>query len=321
MNNFGKTDRLLGIFFRGLKGQDISITELSDVYGVSQKTISRDIADMKAFLSNNRELVGYTDIKFSNKNKAYRLYLDDFLLDKELLTILKILVGSRALKQEDMLSITSKLKHFTAPSDREMLNVIMRNELYNYNAVHTDSRKSVIDLIWQITNDITTKTEITITYIKMNRSEITRRILPVAVMFSEYYFYLIAFHTVNGRTEERFYRLDRITSVVEHRNRILPDMKYNEGELRKYNQYMFPGEHTKVIFEFTGPSVQAVLDRLPTARVVEVRDGKSIVEAEVYGDGIKMLLLSQGSWIKVLSPKSLADAIREEANKILYKYN
>jgi predicted DNA-binding transcriptional regulator YafY len=73
-------------------------------------------------------------------------------------------------------------------------------------------------------------------------------------------------------------------------------------------------------FEFGGPSVQAVLDKLPTARIVEVKDGKSIIEAEVYGDGIKMFLLSQGSWVRVIAPKSLADDLKNEALKILEKY-
>jgi predicted DNA-binding transcriptional regulator YafY len=234
--------------------------------------------------------------------------------------LLKILVGSRALNRTDILLITSKLKKFTSPSDREMLDAIMRNELYNYNAVHTDSPKSVVDLMWQITNDITSKTEITITYIKMNRTEITRRILPAAVMFSEYYFYLIAFHSENGKQVERFYRVDRITSVVEHRSREFPNMEYDEGELRKHNQYMFPGKKMMIKFEFGGPSVQAVLDKLPTARIVEVKDGKNIIEAEVYGDGIKMFLLSQGSWVKVIAPQSLVDDIREEAERILKNY-
>ncbi len=40
--------------------------------------------------------------------------------------------------------------------------------------------------------------------------------------------------------------------------------------------------------------MQAVPGRMPTARVVEVRGRVSVLEAEVYGDGIRMFLLSQG---------------------------
>ena len=44
-------------------------------------------------------------------------------------------------------------------------------------------------------------------------------------------------------------------------------------------------------FEFTGPSVQAVLDKLPTAKIIE-RDGKKyLIEAEVYGVAMFILML------------------------------
>lgn len=59
--------------------------------------------------------------------------------------------------------------------------------------------------------------------------------------------------------------------------------------------------------------IDRVLDRLPTAKVID-RDGNtSIIEAEVYGDGIKMFLLSQGSWVKVLEPD---DFVREMKTEI-----
>ena len=84
---------------------------------------------------------------------------------------------------------------------------------------------------------------------------------------------------------------------------------------------MFPGDTIKIRFEFSGLSLQAILDRLPTAKVVEKNGNTSIIEAEVnYGRGIIMYLLSQGAWVKVLSPQSLADDIREELKKMLSYY-
>jgi len=72
----------------------------------------------------------------------------------------------------------------------------------------------------------------------------------------------------------------------------------------------------KVKFEFTGTSIEAVLDRLPTARIIEVLEEKFIVEAEVYGKGIMMWLLSQGSNIKVVSPQELSNEMKIEINKM-----
>lgn len=40
--------------------------------------------------------------------------------------------------------------------------------------------------------------------------------------------------------------------------------------------------------------MEAILDRLPTARIVDEVDGKYVIQAEVFGDGIDMWLRSQG---------------------------
>ena len=44
------------------------------------------------------------------------------------------------------------------------------------------------------------------------------------------------------------------------------------------------------------------------------------MEAEVYGDGIKMWLLSQGSWITVIAPQDFVDEMRSEIKKMLEGY-
>jgi len=320
MVEFDKTERLLGIFYRALKGEDIVVSKLSNEYGVSKKTISRDINDLKAFFADQRDLVGNTELEYSYQSRCYRLYMDEFLLSKELFAMVKILIGSRALNNEDMHKVISKLKSFTVAGDRKMLDKLLQNELYHYNQIYFDSKEPLDDL-WRIINAIDSKKEITISYYKMNRKEITRRILPAAVMFSEYYFYLIAFHDEEGCLKERFYRADRIKSMTVHRDRTMNDAVYNEGELRKFNQFMMPGKKKRVKFCFTGPSVRAVLDKLPTARIVESNGRESIIEAEVYGDGIKMFLLSQGSNVRVLEPESFACEMKEELRKMCELYS
>ncbi len=61
---------------------------------------------------------------------------------------------------------------------------------------------------------------------------------------------------------------------------------------------MYGGKLRKVRFEYTGHSVDAVLDKLPTAKILSENDGKYLIEAEVFGDGIDMWLRSQGEDIK-----------------------
>ena len=55
-------------------------------------------------------------------------------------------------------------------------------------------------------------------------------------------------------------------------------------------------------FRYKGLSVESVLDRLPTAKILShsKKDGYT-VSAEVYGDGIDMWLRSQGDNIEILA--------------------
>lgn len=72
----------------------------------------------------------------------------------------------------------------------------------------------------------------------------------------------------------------------------------------------------RIRFEFCGPSVQSVLDKLPTARILEKNGNSYLIEATVTGDGIMFYLLSQGHWIKVLEPVQLVEKIRQELTEM-----
>ena len=91
--------------------------------------------------------------------------------------------------------------------------------------------------------------------------------------------------------------------------------------LRKRSLFMWPGKLRTIRFEFGGPSLQAVLDKLPTARIIErLGDKKYLIEAETYGDGIKMWLLSQGSWVKVVAPEEFVDTVKREIQDMRNNY-
>ena len=141
-------------------------------------------------------------------------------------------------------------------------------------------------------------------------------------MFAEYYYYLIAYKCEDESRTPIYFRIDRITDMIVHRETFKLDKKeeFDEGLLRNQSQFMWPGPLRNIRFEFTGPSVQAVLDRLPTAKVVDISDGVHTIEANVYGNGIKMYLLSQGSWVKVLAPRDFVDEMKEELKKMQSLY-
>ncbi|UZE44872.1 hypothetical protein [Selenomonas sputigena] len=74
--------------------------------------------------------------------------------------------------------------------------------------------------------------------------------------------------------------------------------KFSDGEFRKRIQFMYAGELCHVTFDYSGTSVEAVLDRLPMARIISEENGVYRITAEVYGNGIDMWLRSQRSAVR-----------------------
>lgn len=320
-----KAERIMKLLFRALKGESLSVSALANESNISTRSITRDINDLKAFLADNREVLGNAELKYSSNNHCYTLEMDNLFTNKELFALSKVLIGSKAFNQEELLSIIWKLKTHTSFSDKKKLENQISKELFHYTEIGSDC-DSVIDHIWKLSTYIEENRAITINYYKMNRSKVKHKIIPLSIMFSEYYFYLIAYKYDNENLEENatpvYFRIDRITDITVHREQIplSKDQEFDEGLLRKRSQFMWPGPLRKIRFEFTGPSLQAILERIPTARLIEQFNGKSIIEAEVYGNGVKFFLLSQGSWVKVLGPDDFVEEMKSEILKMQSLY-
>lgn len=317
-----KADRVLKLLFRALKGESISVASLANESNVSTRSITRDINDLKAFLADYRDILGNAELKYSASDHCYTLEMDNLFSNKELFSIAKVLIGSKAFSHEELLEIISKLKTHTSYSDKQRLESLLSKELFHYDEVGADC-ESVIDNVWKLSSYIQEKKLVTITYYKMNRDRVKHKILPVSLMFSEYYFYLIAYKCDDEVADNpTYFRVDRINNMTVHREKLSTTKKleFDEGLLRRRSQLMWPGPLRIIRFEFAGPSLQAILDKLPTAKVIDKYDGKHLIEAEVYGDGIKMFLLSQGSWVKVVAPDEFVNEIKIEIEKMQSLY-
>jgi hypothetical protein len=126
-------------------------------------------------------------------------------------------------------------------------------------------------------------------------------------MFSEFYFYLIAYLADSPFEYPSVFRVDRIENVRRTGEKFFVphEKKFSDGEFRKRVQFMYPGELERVTFDFKGDSIEAVLDRLPTAEITGERGGTYTVTAEVYGRGIDMWLRSQGDFVSEVKRKKI----------------
>lgn len=98
------------------------------------------------------------------------------------------------------------------------------------------------------------------------------------------------------------YRIDRIRffEVLEETFEIPYRDRFEEGEFRKRIQFMYGGRLRSIRFIYKGSSVEAVLDRLPTAQIIAKRPEGYLISAEVFGDGIDMWIRSQGDMVEVV---------------------
>ncbi|HBI61484.1 MAG TPA: hypothetical protein DDY31_09770 [Lachnospiraceae bacterium] len=107
-----KSNRVLFLYSRLLFGWRLRKSELTEEFGVSEKSIQRDFETIRDFL--DRKMVGEGfggRLVYVYLDKAYYLEQDNGmnLLNAEILAITKILLESRAFTKQEIDSILEKL--------------------------------------------------------------------------------------------------------------------------------------------------------------------------------------------------------------------
>ena len=295
--------RLLQLYERLSRGEVIHKAELAQKFAVTDKTIQRDIEELRSYLAETRTDAGEASIVYERSRGGYLLThaASEWLTNEDVLAVCKILLESRAFCREELDALLKKLLRQTAPQDRAQVGKLIRSEQHYY--VPLRHGKKLLSAIWELSQHMTAQHTIRISYCRQDGTERTHEVNPVAIMFSEYYFYLIAY-LADGRKEfPTIFRIDRIARFAPTGAtfRVIHKKKFSDGEFRQRIQFMYAGELRRVTFDYSGASVEAVLDRLPTARIISQEGGVYRITAEVYGNGIDMWLRSQGSVVKVLN--------------------
>lgn len=299
--NGNKGFRLLNIYERLNKGELVNKETLANDFGVSQKTIQRDIDDLRAYLAETHFMESEVSIKYNKaKNGYYLVRLErEWLTNEEVLALCKILLESRAFCKKEMSALISKIVMQSTPNDRKMIEDIIRNEYLSY--IPLQHNKPLLSPLWKISEYIRGQKVITFSYERQDKKTSVKTAKPVAIMFSEFYFYMIAYVVDDPKNIPIVFRIDRMKNVKETGDtfQIPYRERFNDGEFRKRVQFMYSGELKTVKFKYSGV-LEAILDRLPTAHIISEQDGIYTISAETFGDGIYMWLRSQGDLVEVL---------------------
>lgn len=305
-----KTERILDIHNRLRDGRIIVKSEEAVRHNVNDRTIQRDLDDLRAYYANNPQL-GKT-VVYDRLKKGYILSekTRTTLTDSEVLSVCKILLESRSMVKEEMFPIIDKLlQNCVTYEGKKRVAALIANEKFHYLEPHHGKR--FVDMMWDISIAVYEHRLMRICYQKLKESDkVMRLIQPVGIMFSEYYFYLTAYICADEDNPDvpkypfpTIYRIDRIAEYqkLDERFHVPYAERFEEGEFRKRIQFMFGGELRKIKFLYKGLSIEAVLDRFPTAKILRHDENGWLITAEVYGDGADIWLRGQGDIVEKIS--------------------
>lgn len=311
----GSATRQLTIYQTLLTGAPVTKKDLVERFDVDERSIQRDISNIRNFIAEeNLEL----ELEYRRSTKAYQLVGKTQTFGKaHVLALVKILLASRAFNKDETEQLIELLLARLDPGEQRELNWIIKNEQSNY--LPLTSATELLKPLWDFSLYIVRSQAVDITYTKQRGEKVTRTIVPKAVIFSDYYFYVVSYNPKYDN--DLFYRLDRIKDwypsdekiKIEHKDR------YEDGKLRKKIQYMTPGDQKKIRFEFTG-ILEAALDRFPMSKVIENDGKKALLEVETIDQGAKMWLLSQGQRVKIVSPADFKNEMQAEIKAMLDNY-
>lgn len=296
-----KSERLLQMYSKLVNGEVLKKKELAQHFHVTERSIQRDIEALRCFFAEEGLA---QNVVYDKQIHGYRMEAPAFrtLENSETLAVCKILLESRSMRRDEMFPILDKLIACCVPEqNRRAVQELLANEKHHYIEPHHG--KPVLTGMWDLGQAIQNHQMVEIEYERLKEPRlVTRKVKPVGIMFSEYYFYLTAFLEDKDHFENpddlfpTIYRIDRIRScrVLDEHFSVPYKDRFQEGEFRKRVQFMYGGKLERIQFKYTGPSIEAVLDRLPTAEIVEQTEDGMIVKAEVFGKGIDMWLRSQG---------------------------
>ncbi len=331
---YAKELRILDLYERLCAGAVLDKEQEAERFGVHGRSIQRDLDDIRAFLAEKAvsDPGERRQIVYDRRHRGYRMRgsLPSRMSNGEILAVSKILLESRAFPKAEMDALLDKLTAGCVPRDNlRLVSELLANEKLHY--MELTRPDELPDKLWALGEAIQQRRRLRIAYMRQGDLGTVERVVePAAILFSEYYFYLCAYiveRQDSGAWERRYdypalFRVDRVMQydLLEERfNQPYAD-RFQEGEFRKRVQFMYAGRLEKIRFRYTGSSVPAILDRLPTARILEQGEGGTVLEAEVYGRGVVMWLLSQGDRVEVLAPDHMRSAMRDALQAMLALY-
>lgn len=313
------SERIIDILMSMLRGERIDIDTSKSLYGVSERTIKRDLGTIR----NNEKFASKYVMHYNSVQKNYNVTSIGMIKPEEVLAILKILISSRALSKSELKDVTQHFLELVATEDRAPIKLLISTTSENYIPAVDNP---IFPHVKEFAEWIIAKKEISFMYNdNIASDEITKKQtgVPLSMYFDNHHFYVMMYLTEQDKTS--LYRLDRFQKIKADGKTInVPaDKKPDVGRMINKTFLLNGGNHIHYKFRYASGK-QVALDNVPNSYLSDDNDSSNpnatIVEGELFSQGALLWVLSQGAQVKVLGPQSLIEKLRTELKKTLELY-
>ncbi|GAQ01684.1 hypothetical protein NBRC111452_1496 [Companilactobacillus farciminis] len=315
------------VFLQLLENEKCQTKDIAAKQEITIRTAQRAIKEIKVAFDKSAVLNKYFQLK--KIGRAYSIEQKYLLDQNQVLILIKILIASRSLNSTELPRLTNKMLDMLTLEERDVVSESVMTERITDNYLTDKSFR--IEKMGQLEQYIYHKQKIRFVYTDRYPSEIpnieTIEMLPIHTFFDNLYFFLIGL--VKDTHEYRTFRIDWMDNIEPiHFKLPIDHSKYHDhGQETRYEAFGYQGKKTRIQFEYYG-YMEYIKDIFPSCKVIKTIDKPNrfpfsvkILEIEVnYSDGIKLWLLGETTILRVLSPKSIADDIRDTLREGYERY-
>lgn len=294
-------NRLFEIVYILLQKKKATAKELADRFEVSTRTIYRDV-----------EILSRANIPiYAIKGKEGGIsLLDEYVLNKTILSeeeqsqILFALQAMRTVtgEEKDILEKLSLLFHKTIDN-------WIKVDFSNWGKENVQEEKFNI-----IKTAILNRNQLEFFYYNSNGDKSKRIVEPLQIWFKDKSWYLMSY--CKQKEDYRVFKITRIKEIKilqEHFERDLPKESKEEA-------YML--EMISIELEVSKEMAYRVYDEFEGEQITKKEDGNFIVKVEYpVNEWVYSYLLSFGEYIKILSPDSVKNMIKDKLERTLKNYS
>jgi len=314
------SERIVNILMRMLRGGKIDFDNYRAIYGKSGRTFHRDLEAIR----NNEDFSARYVLHYNTVQKKYYVTNIGVINSAEVLAILKILIGSRALSKKELNDVTEQLLESVATEDQSNIKTLLTTTSESYIPA-VDGL--IFPRVKQFSDWIIAKKSITFKYngVSNGTNVLGAQVgVPLSMYYDNHHFYIMMYLIDADKTF--LYRMDQFGKIVPNGKAVnVPaDKRPDIGRMINKTFLLSGGNHVHYKFSYEG-NEQVTLENVPNSYLSNDDDPENpdvtIVEGDLFSEGALLWVLSQGAQVKVLGPQSLIERLRKELKKTLEYYS